>query len=396
MNDLDAAAFIQLFKDAYEKCFGHPIQASITETESKLLSNQLLDETGLVIGFKSIKNYSAYVFNSSTAKPENPSISTLDTLSRYVLNAPYTDEVQRKKNESHYPYWFVYKDKFHKRLNRPEKQTETPKKKITNRAVVLTASGLIIILSATAFLMLRPPQYAIFTDSFLSLHADSIAQKGWFVKSIDTAYRNRRGENAGGLTLFTLKGDNWSDSGHTPIINNLLLRQITDECFTAEVHLQKFIPHQNWQQAGLILLEDTGFKGKSMRLSIAYNDFFGGFPKNRQIIVQAITTLGNSFSKPEEIAHTTLFNLDSLTVKPGLINNLDYCALRIEKHGNKIRLLYAGGILENTAFKEIVSQEFDMMPKYIGLFAIKGFVDDAEAMPVKFTFFRLTGEKCGD
>ena len=395
MNDLDAAAFTQLFKDAYKKCFGYPLQAAVTETESKLLSNQVLDETGLVIGFKSVKNYSAFIFNSEAAKPENPSISTLDTLSRFVLNAPYTDEAQRKKKESHYPFWFEYKDKFYRSLN-PEPPAQPIKKKPIKLLVALSAFALILLIWAGILFFTGPKSYATFTDNFHNINADSLAAKGWLVNSIDTACWAKRGQTPGSLTLFTLPGDNWPDSAHKPGINNLLLRSINEDCFTAEVHLQKFIPHQNWQQAGILLMEDTGFYAKSMRLTIAYNDFFGGLPKNRQIIIQAITSLGSSFSKPEEIAHTTLFNLDTLNATPALMHNLDHCALRIEKHGKKFRLLYAGGILANGAFKEIASQEFDMQPRYIGLFAFKGFVNDAETMPVTFTFFRLTGEKCGD
>jgi hypothetical protein len=395
MNDLDAAAFTQLFKDAYKKCFGYPLQAAVTETESKLLSNQVLDETGLVIGFKSVKNYSAFIFNSDTAKPENPSISTLDTLSRYVLNAPYTDEAQRKKKESHYPYWFEYKDKFYRSLM-PEPPAQTIKKRPLRLLAVSAVLALILLIWAGVLFVGGSKSHVSFTDNFHNVSVDSLVAKGWMVNSTDTAYWARRGQAAGSLTLFTLAGDNWPDSAHKPSISNLLLHRIDDDCFTTEVHLQKFVPHQNWQQAGILLMKDTGFYAKSMRLTIAYNDFFGGLPKNRQIIIQAITSLGSSFSKPEEIAHTSLFNLDTLTANPTLIHNLDHCALRIEKHGKKFRLLYAGGMLENGAFKEITSQEFDMQPKYVGIFALKGFVNNTETMPVNFTFFCLTGEKCNE
>ena len=91
----------------------------------------------------------------------------------------------------------------------------------------------------------------------------------------------------------------------------------------------------------------------------------------KEILIQAITSLGNGFGKPEEIAHKPLFYLDSVSNNPMLIKNLDNSALRIEKHGSKYRFLYAGGVTENGAFKEIVSQDFDMKPKYIGIFAIK-------------------------
>src|SRR5438874_1794663 len=112
MDDLNNEAFISLFKDCYKKCFGSPLNGYLSETESKHFSNKILEDTGLVIGAKTIKNYSFYVVNSTEAKQENPSVATLDTLARYALNAPYTDEVQRKAKEGHFPYWFRYKSTF--------------------------------------------------------------------------------------------------------------------------------------------------------------------------------------------------------------------------------------------------------------------------------------------
>ena len=59
MNDADSYAFINLFKEACLKCFGHGLQQPLTETESKLFYNTILEQTGLVIGWKSLKNSSA-------------------------------------------------------------------------------------------------------------------------------------------------------------------------------------------------------------------------------------------------------------------------------------------------------------------------------------------------
>ena len=63
--------------------------------------------------------------------------------------------------------------------------------------------------------------------------------------------------------------------------------------------------------------------------------------------------------------------------------------MRIEKQGNNFRFLYAGGELENGAFKELASREIDMQPKYIGIFAIKAFTD-AKTIPVTVRLFNLS------
>src|ERR1700753_526516 len=112
MDNLDEQAFAVLFKDAFEKSFSTSLGSAMTETEAKIFCNKILDQTGLSIGWKSVKNYSIFISEGAASRKENPSTATLDTLARYVLGAPYTTEVQRKNDESHYPYWFMYRDKF--------------------------------------------------------------------------------------------------------------------------------------------------------------------------------------------------------------------------------------------------------------------------------------------
>ena len=66
--------FIALFTETCQKGFGFPLTSPLTETDSKLLSNTILESTGLVIGAKSIKNYSFYVLESKKQgfQKENP------------------------------------------------------------------------------------------------------------------------------------------------------------------------------------------------------------------------------------------------------------------------------------------------------------------------------------
>src|SRR5690606_14688613 len=193
-----------LFKEACEKCFGFPLLSPLSEADSKLLSNKILEHTGLVIGAKSIKNYSFYVLNAQEAKKENPSVATLDTLARYVLDAPYTDEVQRKKHESHYPYWFQYRSRFSHALS----SRKAPPVNWKMVAVIF-----FILLGITAGLLaliawMEGNGEKDFTDNFNSVLEDSLRSKGWMMKSVDTTWWNRRNEKPGHLTLYTLQGDN--------------------------------------------------------------------------------------------------------------------------------------------------------------------------------------------
>jgi hypothetical protein len=386
MNELDSFAFKALYKQAYEKCFGHAISTPLSEAESKAFANKIFDLTGLVIGPKSIKNYSFFVLGHPEAKEENPSIATLDTLARYVKDAPYTDETQRKLKENHYPYWFQFKDEFYRSRKLP-----APVKKRKRLALPLITTAVVTLIIVLFFRSGGAKEEA-FAEDFTSVAEDTLIKHGWFVQAKDESYWHRRNENPGQLTLYTLRGDNWPDSSNKPGIRNLLLRNISSDCFTVEVHLSGFIPRENWQQAGILLLEDTGFSGKSLRASILYNDFYGGFPRSKDIIVQAITSAGKDFYKPEEITHQLVFKLDS-TNETLVKQNLQHLALRIEKRGKKYRILYANGSMTNSAFKEVIDRDIDIKPHYIALFAIKGFVDTAGIIPARFDFFKFASCK---
>lgn len=391
MNSLDFSVFVSLFRQACLKCFGHPLEEPLSETESKLLYNKIFDQTGLTIGWKSLKNYSIYIL-AGTGKQENPSTATLDTLARYVLDAAETTEPDRKEREPHFPYWYRYMEEFLRKAPEvlPEK-ARSPRRWVGASIVFVLLAAAIILL--TWFYRSGSPVH--FVEDFHTVQEDSLKANGWSVQARDSAYWKLRAQNPGALTLYTLQGDNWPDPASSgPVIHNLLLHELPCDCWTLEVHLQDFIPRQNWQQAGILLLEDTSLSGRSMRVSFAYNDYNGVYPRSGTILIQAITSQGNGLDKPEEIAHVVLFHTDSLQQDTMLSQSLAHSALRIEHRGGRSRILYADGVSENTSFREVANNEFGMKPRYAGLFALRGFVDSVEAMPAQFRFFSLHCEAC--
>jgi hypothetical protein len=387
---MNEAVFFSLFKEACEKCFGIPFLIALTETDSKILSNAIFEHTGLVIGAKSIKNYSMYVLSKKDIRKENPSDATLDTLARYVLAAPRTDELQRKKNESHFPYWYQYRNQYY--ANTPTSGKVHFQGKRLLAAAICLALVFAGILGIYRFS--RHSRDKNFTDNFNSVAEDSLLHNGWIIKSPDSIWWNKRNEKPGHLALFTLKGDNWNNAENPAHIHNLMMRKISSDCFTVEIHLTRFIPAHNWQQAGILLCEDSVFSGKMLRLSISYNDFFGGYQKPPEIIIQAVSSAeSGSLSKPEEIAHQVLFS-----VEPGMEslvdNNLSRSALKIEKNGSHFRLLYSAGPIESFAFKEILSRDISLHPAYIGLFALQGWADHEDIMPAYFDSFTYATVSC--
>ena len=224
MDDIDLLVFARLFKDAYAKCFGYAIKNPLSETESKIFCNKVLDQTGLSIGWKSVKNYSFFIIDTASVKQENPSVATLDTLARYVVGAPYSTEIQRKNDGSHYPYWFLYREKFQKSLKK-----SIPKKRLLKAGIALAGTAVIVLLLIYfKFIAAEPAQ---FTDDFRHTDETSMFSDGWFVKSKDAVYWAKRSEKPGILTLYTLKGDNWPDPSEKQGIKNLLLRKIPSDCF---------------------------------------------------------------------------------------------------------------------------------------------------------------------
>lgn len=386
MRGDEYSVFVLLFKEACAKCFGTPLTKPLTEPESRRLSDVILEQSGLVVGWKSLKNYSVFVLDRKSAREENPSIATLDTLARYVLNSPKSDEAARQNQDQHFPFWFQYRETRH--------EGSPPAK--GRRWLFIAAS---LMLACLIFVVLRlfvlaPRTAETFEENFHTLNDDSLALRGWGVSHKDGDAWSRRDASPGHLTLYTLQGDNWPDSNHAPDVRNLLYRKLSGECFAVEAHLLHFVPKANWEQAGLLLMEDTAFAGKSVRFSIAFNNYLGGFPGPGEIHLQAITCQGKQSEKPEEVVHTTVFTLNNETDKL-VEENLKYSALRIEKEGKVLRFLYSAGPMENAAFKEVGRHEFSFEPRYVALVALRGFVKDTTSIPAVFSLFRFVPMPCG-
>ncbi|MGC3943347.1 MAG: hypothetical protein QM762_02230 [Chryseolinea sp.] len=403
MTESQDIVFRQLFTQACQKCFGHTPVASLTETDARTLSNDILQQTGLLLGIKSLKNYSIYFFDSSQKK-ENPSIATLDTLARYVLGAPSTNEITRKDTEPHHPYWFRYKTELVLPIvNKPvtadsDNPDETAKLSRPNRFLhyVLYATLLAVAIAAIVITLHRTnqPANSQFRDDFNDVSDESLRATGWSVQQADNQYWPMHDSRTGYITLHTLIGDNWPGSDTVLPVRNLLTRPIEEECFAVEVQFKELRLTHNWQQAGIILAEDPDFRTRVIRLSLSYNDFFGGYTKEPEIIIQGLSSVESSqFSKPEEFAHIPLLTLTSGT-ESLVWNNLRNAALKIEKKGNIFRFLFSTGATEVFAFKEAVHREYQFNPKYVALFATQGLARESHIAPIFVDQFSIIQISC--
>lgn len=390
MKEINENAFISLFKEACEKCFGFPLTTPLSETDSKVLATRIFEQTGLTIGVKSIKNYSIYVLNRE-GKKENPSPATLDTLARYVLDAPLTNDAERKDREDHHPYWFEYRTRF--------TTTGTPVKThhrtiVKGVIIFLIITFLLALMFVIARLLMKTNRPKSFSDSFTSVSTDSLAANGWFVQHISPSWWHQRNTHSGALTLFTLRGDNWYNGIDSNRAKNILTRKLQAECFITEVHFENFFPHENWQQAGILLSEDSSFHDKVIRISISYNDFFGGYKNPPEIIIQGVSSAnGGPRTKPEEFIHMPIFTMPA-GQEDIVRKNLARLALKIEKHGKHFRFLYTSGGLESFAFREAASKDFNLQPHYVALFAMQGLSQHESPLPVGITSFSLDEMPC--
>ncbi|MCE6989578.1 hypothetical protein [Dyadobacter sp. CY323] len=390
MNSIEEQAFVDLYIKAFSKCFGTTPSMQLSEAESKHFSNAIHEQTGLIVGWKSIKNYSLYIFESGSSKQENPSLATLDTLARFVGEAPKTDEILRKKNESHYPFWFASLENY-----RTLRGVQTIKKSVaepTALKVILISLLVLTMIAIFTFIFFFQGTRDFYED-FNQLNEDSLIVNGWILRDRESFYWAKRNVKPGHLTLFTQEGDNYISGNQKAHINNYLFRKTKSECFSTEVLFTGFIPEHNWQQAGILLMEDTLPNSRNLRLSLAYNDFFGGYVKPGEIIIQAVYDDGDPVRKPEELAHMTLFTNQPANQQI-IRQNLAKSALRIEKTGSRFRLLHASGSPSLFALKEILEKEIDFVPKYAGVFALKGFMPDTPVKPVHIDFFSMKHLDC--
>ena len=235
-NSVNQKAFENLFRDGCKKCFGYIPTTSLSESDCRMLASAIEERTGLVIGAKSLRNYSLDIGEGT--RKENPSDATLDTLARYVLDAPYTNEPDRKQNESHFPWWFKY------RHSAAANMGHSGSKRVVWYWVIPPLVLLIVAFLAYIFIMnfFTIKKSENFSDKFDNINSETLTQKGWSIRSADPVWWEKRSDTTGHLTLYTLRGDNWQGISDSLPIRNMLYRKVTFYCFTGTIDLTNFVP----------------------------------------------------------------------------------------------------------------------------------------------------------
>lgn len=112
MDAPDLQIFIALFQQACLRCFGQLPATPLDAAASAHMSHVVHQSTGLFLSTRIIQHYAAFALAQETAITETPSGASLDTLARYVMDAPYTTEAERKTREGYFPYWHLFKAQY--------------------------------------------------------------------------------------------------------------------------------------------------------------------------------------------------------------------------------------------------------------------------------------------
>lgn len=112
MEAPDLQAFISLFQQACLRCFGQLPTNPLDAAASAHMSHTVHQSTGLFLNARIIQHYAAFALVPGAAITETPSGASLDTLARYIMEAPYTTETERKTREGHFPYWHLFKAQY--------------------------------------------------------------------------------------------------------------------------------------------------------------------------------------------------------------------------------------------------------------------------------------------
>lgn len=112
MEAPDLQIFIALFQQACLRCFGQLPATPLDAAASAHMSHVMHQSTGLFLSARIIQHYAAFALAPAATITETPSGASLDTLARYVMDAPYTTEAERKTREGYFPYWHLFKAQY--------------------------------------------------------------------------------------------------------------------------------------------------------------------------------------------------------------------------------------------------------------------------------------------
>lgn len=446
MREVDFKIFSKLIQDVWFKSFPEmEFREPIDSYENKLL--QIADKIeeltidkvqkeGYPITTRSLRSYTNAALKEKYNEI-NPSSKIKDILSRYVLNISKLTgkdlfQWDEKKEYQLDKYWKQYQQKNftpplshipkpteeymlqedEKGDNNLEKNQEPPqqkgssvpaKKKFLRRTILpaLLVFLAIILISYFRFQNASKADIDIdFTTSFKNIYTpEELLNTGWKVLDPDIAYirEGLKNANGKGLQLYTLPGDYWITDTMRRFIRNTFVLAIPHGDFKAEVSLSMSDFNNincSHQQAGIILLNDTGNLANSLRYT-AVRGLPGTAPHFQEIYSKAKPEKNEWGQNINGILSSKAFPDVDDSIQDINPEKLHEVALQIIKyHGHFIFRFKVGG--NDRPFYPAFVNQFYFEPKFICLAAFQGQVNHREKLticdniPVIFSDFRIS------
>lgn len=239
---------------------------------------------------------------------------------------------------------------------------------------------LLLPLGGIAAWLFQPKPARNWREDFNNTSVDSLQARGFEWLDFDPDWWSKQLRDSM-LTLYTLRGDYWCDAADTPLISNLLLKKLNCKSCKITVKLGGFNPVQDYQQAGIILLDAIKTRENNIRFTYAACSSCNPPRQGLQMVKNDRGDVIEKFKHTGEIASNPSRSNQSLW-------------LRMEYKDGQMRFFYHWGA-EYSSFSEIASMDIDFVPAYIGLVAFRGLKDskrdfnNSETIPVFIDYLKV-------
>lgn len=381
------ALFRELLKRVRHKASHDDQVTRITESEAKIIAAAIHRSTGETISTKTLINYFRAAYTGSWTGV-NPSLLTLDILSRYCLDDNPVEQGHLDPIEG--SYWIRFKQLTDSPGRNESTFTLDTKKYNLNKKITLGAAILGLFCITFFYIFFKNHRLSQdFFDDFSNVSMEYLESRGWKILFEDKVWLNKQ-ESKNHLTLYTLAGDYWVKAGEKQAVTNTLVRQLDHpNKFSVAINISQFCPIHSYQQAGIILFEKDLDPKRSLRITWGYNNQGDlGIPGLNVTVIEMIGQQPITHYYHEYIS-------DYINQSNQYEHPSGPLGLMIQFNNNNISLYGYKESRLNT-FTYVTTFNTNIKPRYCGVVAFHGWTDSrymplhADTIPVLIDDFKIT------
>jgi len=240
---------------------------------------------------------------------------------------------------------------------------------------------LFLAIAVAMWQWLDRPKY--WEEDFNDVSVEGLKSRGWEILDYDSVAFSKQ-LKPGTLTTHTLWGDYWCAPLQPPIITNLLLKKINSKSGKITFKLVDFHPLQDYQQAGIFLLDKNRKRNHNIRITFAA---CVSCSRPRQSFQMVKREHGTAYEK------TFLMSIWPDNSPPPK-DTLTPLWVQVQFEQNKFRF-YAHEWHETASFVEIGEFDFDFEPYYIAVGAFRGMtngkgeLNTSASIPAFFDYLKV-------